>query len=102
MTQFRVTLSDNAEGDLRFFEAYEQRIILDEIQRSLSVDAHLENQHRKMLDPNSIAPWELKIGDFRVFYSWAVSATTNGTVRVLAIGKKVHNDLRIRDQTVEL
>ncbi len=102
MTQFRVTLSESAEDDLHFFEAFEQRIILDEIHGSLSVDAHLENQHRKMLGPNSIAPWELKIGDFRVFYSWTMSDPANGTVQVQTIGKKVHNELRIRDRIVEL
>ena len=102
MIPFRVILSDRAEEDLKFFEAFEQRMILDEIQEALSEDAHLENQRRKKLEPNPLAPWELKVGDFRVFYSWTMSAHDSGSVEVVAIGKKDHNELRIRDQTVDL
>ena len=47
--------------------------------------------------PNPLAPWELRIGDRRVFYE-----VREGSVRVLAIGHKVHNELFIRGQKVKI
>ena len=39
-----------------------------------AVDDHLRHQpdvptrHRKRMRPNALAPWELRVGDYRVFY----------------------------------
>jgi mRNA-degrading endonuclease RelE of RelBE toxin-antitoxin system len=48
--------------------------------------------------PNPVAPWELRIGKYRVFYEIIVGQT----VRVLTIGHKEHNDLFIRGERVEI
>ena len=47
--------------------------------------------------PNPLAPWELRIGDYRVFYEIG-----EDIVRVLAIGHKLHNELFIQGQRVEI
>ncbi|MBD2778782.1 hypothetical protein [Iningainema tapete] len=53
-----------------------------------------------MLRPNPIAPWELRIGDLRVFYE--VASEEPDVVRVLAVGRKEGNKLTISSQQVEL
>jgi hypothetical protein len=47
---------------------------------------------------NPAAPWELRIGDFRVFYE----IENDTTVKIVSIGHKEHNDLFIRGKRVEL
>ncbi len=47
--------------------------------------------------PIPLTPWELRIGDYRVFYE-----IREGSVRVLAIGHKGHNELFIRGHKVEI
>ena len=58
----------SADGDLDYYEAREQKIILNAIVEFLGVDANVETKRRKQLRPNPVAPWELRIGDYRVFY----------------------------------
>ena len=95
---FDVKLVPSADQDLNFYGARDQRVILDAIEEFLEVDAELESRRRRPLRPNPLAPWELRIGDYRVFYE----ITAARLVRVLAVGHKVHNDLFIRGQKVEI
>ena len=48
--------------------------------------------------PNPLSPWELRLGKYRVFYE----VREGGLVRVLAVGHKVHGDLFIRGEKVEI
>ena|SRR5713101_4472584 len=95
---FQVILIPSAEKDLDYFRRFEQRLIVDGFKRYLRNDADVENQHRKQLRDNPLAPWELRLGKYRVFYE-VVNAST---VKIVAIGYKNHNDLFIRGQKVEL
>jgi mRNA-degrading endonuclease RelE of RelBE toxin-antitoxin system len=56
-----------------------------------------ETDRRKLLEPNNLAPWELRIDDYRVFYD-----IEDDTVHVTAVGYKHHNDLYIRGRKVRL
>lgn len=96
--KFDVKLVESADKDLDYYKAYEQRFILKSIFKFLEVDANIETKKRKPLRPNPIAPWELRIGNYRVFYA----ITEERLVRVLAIGNKEHNELFIRGERVEL
>ena len=46
--------------------------------------------------PNDIAPWELRIGVFRVYYD---VDDAEATVRILAVGVKDRNVVRIGKET---
>ncbi len=59
-----------------------------------------ETKDRKPLRPNPIAPWELRIGDLRVFYE--VAADEPETVRILAVGQKKGNTLFIAGKEITL
>jgi mRNA-degrading endonuclease RelE of RelBE toxin-antitoxin system len=95
--RFDVYFVPSADEDLGFYMVREQRILLDGIARFLEVDANVESKRRKFMRPNPLAPWELRIGDYRVFYE-----IREGSVRILAIGHKVHNELFIQGQKVEI
>ena len=96
--RFEVRFVSSADEDLDHYVAREQRIILDAIGKFLESDADVHSKRRKQLRSNALAPWELRIGDYRVFYE----IKSAGIVRVLAVGHKVHNDLFMRGRKVEI
>jgi mRNA interferase RelE/StbE len=95
---FSVRLTRSADEDLAFYPAYEQRIIVDAMKIHLIHEADRETRRRKRLTENLIASWELRVGDFRVFYD--VEGTSE--VKVTAIGHKLHNELFIRGKKVDV
>ena len=56
------------------------------------VPPDVKTRKRKFLRPNSLAGWELRLGDFRVFYD---IVPEENTVYVVAIGIKKRNLLFI-------
>jgi mRNA-degrading endonuclease RelE of RelBE toxin-antitoxin system len=95
---FQVVFSPSAGADLAHFKAAERRAIVDAIRVHLTTGADSESRRRKRLAANPVAPWELRVGDHRVFYEVEGGAT----VTILAVGVKEHNDLYIRGRKVEL
>ena len=95
---FRLELVPSAREDPAFFTAREQRIILRGIDMFLSTEADIEGRRRKRLRPNPVAPWALRIGNYRVFYE----IRTEQVAVVLAIGHKLHNDLFVRGRRIEI
>ena len=55
--------------------------------------------NRKRLEDNPLAPWELRVGDFRVFYD---VSPDERHVLVVAVGQKTHNTLRIGGEEIAL
>ena len=96
--EFNVRFIRSAEKDLDYYSTYEQKLIVKAIIKYLQIESNIETKKRKRLRPNPIAPWELRIGMYRVFYE----IKDNNMVRALAIGHKEHNDLFIRGERVEL
>ncbi|NQT51364.1 type II toxin-antitoxin system RelE/ParE family toxin [bacterium] len=96
--RFEVILLPSAERDLEWYTTRQQGIILDALTAFLELDADIETRRRKRLRDNAVGPWEIRVGEFRVFYELAAPQR----VRVLAIGHKVHNALFIRGKRVEI
>lgn len=67
-------MARGAEGDLRDLSARDRRTVLDAIERMLSSDADVLTRNRKVLVAlkppwSGLEPvWELRVGEFRVFY----------------------------------
>jgi mRNA-degrading endonuclease RelE of RelBE toxin-antitoxin system len=93
--QYRISLTESAKGDIAYFEVHEQRIIVVGIIAHLKVDAEVRTRKKKPLRPNPVAPWELRLDRYRVFYS----IEAEGTVKIVAVG---YNDLFIRGRKVQL
>jgi mRNA-degrading endonuclease RelE of RelBE toxin-antitoxin system len=98
MPTFTIAFLETAEDDLAWFRPNERKIIYDGIIRILATGAETESKRRKRLRPNPLAPWELRLGMYRVFYE----VVDVSKVRILAIGYKEHNDLFIRGERVQL
>lgn len=54
----------------------------------------------KHMRPNPLAPWELRIGDLRIYYD--IQAESEPTVLIVAIGLKRGNRLCIAGEEIEL
>jgi mRNA-degrading endonuclease RelE of RelBE toxin-antitoxin system len=73
-TVFRILYEEAAEDDLRHFRAYDARRILDEVDAQLTKEPLIPNRRKKVLEGlvppwDKVRPvWQLRIGDFRVFY----------------------------------
>ena len=96
--EYLISLTDDAKEDIAYFEADDQRMIVAGIITHLKTDAETETRRKKQLRPNTIAPWELRLDRFRVFYS--VEERTN--LKIVAVGHKEHNELFIRGKKVQL
>jgi len=71
---FTLLYDEAAEDDLRALRAYETRRILDEVEDQLANEPATPSRRKKLLE-GLVPPWEtvrpvwqLRIGDFRVFY----------------------------------
>ena len=96
--KYNIKFGRSANDDSNYYDTFDQRIIVKAILKYLQVDANIETRKRKRLRPNPIGPWELRIGNYRIFYE----VTESQIVKVLAVGHKEHNELFIRGKKVEI
>ncbi len=96
---YEIEYTRNALEDLASFKKREQQIIASVIDEQLTWQPTLETRNRKPLQPNEISQWELRIGQYRVFYD---ADTVVRIVTIKAIGKKRHNQLYIRGRKFKL
>jgi mRNA-degrading endonuclease RelE of RelBE toxin-antitoxin system len=96
---YRLEFTESARDDLDALRAYEQNRILDTIDRQLPSEPKRPTRQRKELRPNPLAAWELRVGEYRVFYD---VDEEEQVVRIKAIGRKEHNRLTIRGKEFPL
>jgi mRNA-degrading endonuclease RelE of RelBE toxin-antitoxin system len=94
---YAVIIKPNATGDIQYYRVNEQRIIIDAIKAHLRDKPDEMSKRKKRLRPNQIAPWELRIDIYRVFYE-----IEGMNVHVVSVGHKVHNKLYIRGKEVDI
>jgi mRNA-degrading endonuclease RelE of RelBE toxin-antitoxin system len=97
---FEIIYSPEAVDHLEALPKFEQVIVVDQVDVQLLHQPALPTRRRKVLRPNSIAPWELRLGDLRVFYE--VQESPAELVVIKAVGKKVRKDLWIGGERIEL
>jgi mRNA interferase RelE/StbE len=96
---FTIQFAPPARLHLKALRKRDQQILLDAIGTRLTDRPEQPPRNQKKLQENQLAPWELRIGPFRVFYD---VHGPEGIVVILAIGRKAHNVLRIGNEEVEL
>ncbi len=96
---FSIEFSRPALDHLEQFRKRDQRVIIDAIALRLTHEPERATRQRKKLEDNAIAPWELRVGDFRVFYDVDPEGKK---VAIVGIGQKSHNRLRIGGEEIEL
>ena len=85
---------------MRWLTARQQTIVLDAVDRQLLNQPNVETRNRKPMRPNPVAPWELRIGNLRVYYE--MNDDPEPMVVVLAVGIKDRDRVRIGGETVKL
>ena len=68
MASYRIEVTEEAKVDLSHYTVFERKLVVSEIRKQLTNEPLVETKNRKLLRENPIAAWELRIGDYRVFY----------------------------------
>jgi len=95
-----IELTAEADTHLAALSARDRTTVLDSLEGQLAHQPTMETRNRKHLRPNPLAPWELRIGRLRVYFD--VEQEPRRVVRILAVGIKTRNRIRIGGEEVEL
>lgn len=98
--RYRIEYSPDSEEHFRALAVRQWAIILDSVERQLKYQPTVETRNRKPMRPNPLAPWELRIGDLRVYYD--VEDEPEPVVYIRAIGIKEGNTVRIGKEVITL
>lgn len=90
---FKITITDDAERQLRSLPVREQRILEAAIQSRLEHEPTKPTKAIKRLRPNLFADFELRAGDLRALYN-----VDEGEVVILLVGCKVGNKLIVEGE----
>ena len=97
---YRIVYSPASEDHLRSLTARQRATIFDGVDQQLAHQPAVETRNRKPMRPNPVAPWELRIGNLRVYYD--IEEEAEKVVTVLAVGIKNGNRVIIGGEEVEL
>lgn len=97
---YRIEYSPDAENHLRTLTARQQAIVLDTVDEQLRHQPTVETRNRKPMRPNPVAPWELRIGNLRVYYD--IEEEHEPVVCIRAVGVKLRKVVRIGKEVIEL
>src|SRR5262249_46946067 len=89
---YRIIYAEEVRDHLRSLTARQRTMVLDGIAEQLTHEPTTETRNRKEMLPNSLASWELRMGDLRVYYDVTEDPQT---VTVVAIGIKERNRVLI-------
>jgi mRNA-degrading endonuclease RelE of RelBE toxin-antitoxin system len=90
---YDIEYSPDSVEHLQALTARQRSMVFDKVDEQLRNEPTVETKNRKPMRPNPVAPWELRIGDLRVYYDIEESPTS--VVTVLAVGVKVRDRVRI-------
>ena len=97
---YQIEYSPDAEGHLRALTARQRATVFDTVDEQLAHEPTVETRNRKPMRPNPIAPWELRVGDLRVYYD--VGEESDTRVTILAVGIKDRNRVLIGGKEIKL
>ena len=97
---FEIEFAADVRQHLEELSARERSTALQALERQLLHEPLIETRNRKPLRPNPVAPWELRVGNLRIFYE--VVPGDPGVVRIVAVGKKKGNVVRIGGKEIRL
>ncbi len=97
---YHIEYSPAAEDHLRALTARQRAIVFDVVDKQLAHQPGVETRNRKPMRPNPMAPWELRVGDLRVYYD--VVEEPDKVVTVVAVGVKDRSRVLIGGKEIEL
>jgi mRNA-degrading endonuclease RelE of RelBE toxin-antitoxin system len=90
---FKITITDDADRQLRSLPVRDQRILEGAIQSRLENEPTKPTKAIKRLRPNLFADFELRAGNLRALYN-----VDEGEVVILLVGRKVGNRLIVEGE----
>lgn len=96
---FDIAFRPEALEDLARLRKYDQQRLYGAIATQLRHQPTTPTRNRKRLRPNPLAEWELRVGEYRVFYD---VDEQQGTVEVIAVGYKQGGKLFLRGKETSL
>jgi mRNA-degrading endonuclease RelE of RelBE toxin-antitoxin system len=96
---YRIEFTPAAREHVKAMRKRDQQIIYNAIARQLIERPDHPVRNRKKLEENVLAPWELRVRTFRVFYD---VDREHERVLVVAVGQKVHNVFSVGGEEIEL
>ena len=100
LTYRAINFNLGAETHLQCLSVREQRTLIDAIAEQLPYQPNVPTRNRQPMRPNNIATWKLRIGNLREYYD--IEEEPDQVVRILAIGVKELNQVRIGSRYLEL
>ena len=97
---YRIDYSPVVEEHLRVLTPRQRTNIFDAVDRQLAHQPSVETRNRKPMRPNPVAPWELRIGNLRVYYD--IEEDPEPCATIVAVGKKLRNRVIIGGEEVEI
>jgi mRNA-degrading endonuclease RelE of RelBE toxin-antitoxin system len=97
---YRTEYAREAVSHLDRMDAGKVATVLDNVIRQLRYEPRTATRNRKPLRANAVAPWELRIGDIRVYFD--VADDPEPIVTIHAIGLKVREKVVIGGEEVDL
>jgi mRNA-degrading endonuclease RelE of RelBE toxin-antitoxin system len=98
--KYTIAYSPATEEHLRALTARQRSIVFGAVDQQLGDQPGVETRNRKPMRPNPIAPWELRLGEIRVYYDFIENPEK--LVTVLAVGIKDGNRVLLAGEEVEL
>jgi mRNA-degrading endonuclease RelE of RelBE toxin-antitoxin system len=97
---YKIEYSPEAENHLQALTARQRTIVLDNVDKQLQYQPTVRTKNRKPMRPNLLAPWELRIGNLRVYYS--AEEIPEPGVYIHAVGIKRRNQVWIGNEVIDL
>lgn len=97
---YNIIYAFEAREHLRSLSARDRRIVVDAISEQLRHEPTVVTRRRKPLRANPLAPWELRVGPYRVYFDVAQEPIQE--VRVLAVGRKKRDLVLIGKEEIRL
>jgi len=97
---YRIEYSPDSEDHMNSLTKRQRVIVMDTVDEQLVYQPNIETRNRKPMRPNPIAPWELRIGDLRVYYD--IEEKPESIVYIRAVGIKERNLVRIGEEVIKL
>jgi mRNA-degrading endonuclease RelE of RelBE toxin-antitoxin system len=99
---YEIVFSQEADKHLDALAARHRARVFAAVERQLREEPAVATRNRKPMDPEKrmfIAPWELRVGELRVYYS--VEQEPRRKVVIVAVGIKVRERVWIGGEEIE-
>ena len=96
---YRIEYLPIIKDHFRVLTARQRSTVFDSVDEQLTYEPTVITRNRFLMRPNSLASWELRIGELRVYYD--VEEDPEQVVYILAVGVKEGNLVRIGTEVIE-